>query len=168
MVGTNVTLWVLNLRAHAGIRANNRFPANYESCLVVVVGVYNGLIKRSALVVDRPFPLKDGLPSTLTHPKEIFRDGVTISYARSGDYGRAFLMKHVRDHPPKEPGSRLTELRIGPDTVEELFQSLYKKLRKDAVAEAHNCRSKNSSKHRKRAANWFIDACDHLGGGDII
>jgi hypothetical protein len=100
----------------------------------------------------------------LNHPKEIFRDGVTISYARSGDFGRAFLMKHVRDHPPKQPGNHLTELRIGSDTAEELFQVLYTKLREDAAAESQNCRSKNSTKHRKRASNWFIDARDHLGG----
>ena len=155
-------------RAQAGIRANNRFPASYESCLVIVVGVHNSLIKRSALVVDRPFPLRDGLPATLTHPKEIFRDGVTISMARSGDFGREFLMKHMQDKPPTEPGSSITELRIGPEEVEELLQSLYQKLRDDAVAEARSCLSQTGYKHRKRASNFFIDARDHLGGGDII
>ena len=85
----------------AGIRANNRFSANYESRLRVVVGVYNNLLKRPALVVDRPFPLKDGVPLALNHPKEIFRDGVTISYARSEDFGREFLRKHLLDNPLK-------------------------------------------------------------------
>jgi hypothetical protein len=118
-------------RDRAGIRANNRFPANYEARLKIVVGVYNTLLKRSALVVDRPFPLKDGVPLALNHPKEIFREGVTFSYARSWDFGREFLRK--------QPGGPATEMRIGPDTVEELFQSLYSKLRADAAAEAQNC-----------------------------
>jgi hypothetical protein len=136
---------------------------------VVVVGVHNSLIKRSALVVDRPFPLKDGLPATLTHPNEIFREGVTISNARSGDFGREFLKKHIRDHPPTEPGDSITELRIGPEAVEERLQSLYQKLRDDAVVETRNCREKKDyNSYRKRASNFFIDARDHLGGGDII
>ena len=66
-------------RDRAGIRANNRFSANYEARLNIVVGVYNTLLKRPALPVDRPFPLPDGVPLALNHPKEIFRDGVTIS-----------------------------------------------------------------------------------------
>ena len=126
------------------------------------------MIKRSALVVDRPFPLKDGLPATLTHPKEIFRDGVTISNARSGDFGREFLKKHIRDHPPTEPGDSITELRIGPEAVEELLQSLYQKLRDDAVVETRNCLAKKDYKYRKRAANFFIDARDHLGWGHCL
>jgi hypothetical protein len=52
--------------------------------------------------------------------------------------------------------------------VEELLQSLYRKLREDVVAEARNCLAKTGAKHRKRASNFFIDASDHLGGGDII
>jgi hypothetical protein len=82
-------------RGRAGIRANNRFSANYESRLNIVVGVYNTLLDRSELSVDRPFPLKDGVPLTLSHPKEIFRGGVIFSYARSGDFGREFLAKQL-------------------------------------------------------------------------
>jgi hypothetical protein len=122
--------------------------------------MYNTLLKRSALPVDRPFPSKDGVPLALNHPKEIFRKGVTISYARSGDFGREFLRK--------QPGSTVTEMRIGPDAVEELFHLLYSQFRSDAAAEAHNCVEGNNYKRRKRASNWFIDASDHLGGGDII
>jgi hypothetical protein len=137
-------------RDRAGIRANNRFSANYEARLKIVVGVYNTLLKRSALLVDRTFPLKDGVPLSLNHPKEIFREGVTILYARSWDFGREFLRK--------QPTSPAAEMRIGPNTVEELFQSLYSKLWADAAAEAQNCVAGNKCKHRKRASNWFIDA----------
>jgi hypothetical protein len=63
-------------------------------------------------------------------------------------------------------------MRVGPEEVEELFQLLYSQLRSDAKTEAHNQLTNNgngaSLKHRKRAANWFIDASDHLGGGAII
>ena len=63
-------------------------------------------------------------------------------------------------------------MRIGPDVVEELFQLLYSRLRSDSITETRNYVSNNGNganlKHRKRAANWFIDASDHLGGGAII
>ena len=39
-----------------GIRAKNRFSASYAARLSIVVGVYNTLIDRQAIPVDRPFP----------------------------------------------------------------------------------------------------------------
>ena len=43
-------------KGKAGIRAHNRFSASYAARLSIVVGVYNTLIDRQAIPVDRPFP----------------------------------------------------------------------------------------------------------------
>ena len=65
------------------------------------------------------------------------------------------------------------EVRIGPDAMETLLQSLYAKLRSDALTKEHNYVASRAdgrpvTKHRKWASIFLIDARDHLGGGAII